>query len=40
MPNNLMVVFFLLKAFDEPHESAALGLTWGGLFSSTDVEPQ
>lgn len=35
-----MVVLFLLKALDEPHELAALGLTWGGLFSSADVEPQ
>lgn len=28
---------FLLAAFDESHEPSALGLTWGGLFSSADV---
>lgn len=30
----------LLQAFDEPHEPATFGLTWGGLFSSSHVEPQ
>lgn len=33
-------VLFLLAAFDEPHEPTALGLTWGGLLSSANVEPQ
>jgi hypothetical protein len=36
----LMVVLFLLEAFDEPREPTALGLTWSRLFSSADVEPQ
>lgn len=35
-----MIVLFLLKAFDEPHELTALGFAWGGLLSSEDVEPQ
>ena len=35
-----MVLLLLLKAFDEPHEPPALGLTRGGLFSSAHEEPQ